>query len=109
MPSLKEIFERAQDTGKVEYTYFGGGTYTAPFDQTSIPFTEKEGFGQVFSEPFIKRGYDPSPKFISFDPTNTYNSALAAGIDTVRITKLLSTSVRDRKSTRLNSSHVSFV
>ena len=94
MPSLKEIFEKAQETGKVEYTYFGGGISTTPFTQTSIPFNDKEGFGQVFSEPFIKRGYDPSPKFISFDPTNTYNTALAAGIDTVRITKLLSTSVR---------------
>ena len=94
MPNLKEIFEKAQETGKVEYTYFGGGINVTPFTQTSIPFNDKEGFGQVFSEPFIKRGYDPSPKFITFDPTNTYNTALAAGIDTVRITKLLSTSAR---------------
>jgi hypothetical protein len=49
MPGLKEIFEKAQQTGKVEYTYFGGGTSTTPFTQTSIPFNDKEGFGQIFS------------------------------------------------------------
>ena len=95
MSTLKEIFDKAQSTGKVEYTYFGGVYISpTPFEQTSLPFNDKEGFGQVFSEPFIKRGYDPSPKFISFDPTNTYNTALAAGIDAIRITKLLSTSAR---------------
>ena len=57
MASLKEIFENAQSTGKVEYIHFGGGTSITPFNQTSLPF-ENGGNGFV-KEPFIQLGYDP--------------------------------------------------
>ena len=83
MPSLKEIFEKAQSTGNVEYTYFGGGVYIAPFDQTSI------GFGND-DQPYIRLGYDPVIKFRSDDPTNIFNQSLAASRDSLRISRFLS-------------------
>jgi hypothetical protein len=83
MSTLKEIFEKAQSTGNVEYTYFGGGVYIAPFEQTSL------GFGDG-DQPYIRLGYDPSPKFRSDDPTNTFNTALAASRDVERISRFLS-------------------
>jgi hypothetical protein len=83
MPSLKEIFEKAQSTGNVEYTYFGGGVYIAPFEQTSI------GFGND-DQPYIRLGYDPVIKFRSDDPTNIFNQSLAASRDSLRISRFLS-------------------
>jgi hypothetical protein len=56
MPSLKEIFEKAQNTGKVEYTYFTGGSNSKPFNQTSIGFGDND-------QPYIRLGYDPAIKF----------------------------------------------
>jgi hypothetical protein len=53
MPSLKEIFEKAQNTGKVEYTYFTGGSNSKPFNQTSIGFGDND-------QPYIRLGYDPA-------------------------------------------------
>jgi len=83
MPSLKEIFEKAQNTGKVEYTYFGGGVYTTPFEQTSIGFGDND-------QPYIRLGYDPAIKFRSDDPTNIFNQSLAASRDSLRISRFLS-------------------
>jgi hypothetical protein len=83
MPSLKEIFEKAQATGKVEYNYFTGGGTSQPFNQTSIGFGDND-------QPYIRLGYDPAIKFRSDDPTNTFNTALAATRDTFRITEFLS-------------------
>lgn len=89
MASLKEIFERAQQTGKVEYTYFGGNaTNVSPFTQTSIPFGKDIDYGAGSSkQPYIRLGYDPRIQFRTDDPTNTYNTLLATGRDVVRITK----------------------
>jgi hypothetical protein len=83
MPSLKELYEKAQATGKVEYDYFTGGGTSQPFNQTSIGFGDND-------QPYIRLGYDPAVKFRSDDPTNTFNSALAATRDTFRITEFLS-------------------
>jgi hypothetical protein len=83
MPSLKELYEKAQATGKVEYDYFTGGGTSRPFNQTSIGFGDND-------QPYIRLGYDPAVKFRSDDPTNTFNSVLAATRDTVRITRFLS-------------------
>ena len=83
MPSLKEIFEKAQATGKVEYNYFTGGSDSKPFNQTSIGFGDND-------QPYVRVGYDPAIKFRSDDPTNTFNTALAATRDTFRITEFLS-------------------
>jgi hypothetical protein len=83
MPSLKEIFEKAQTTGKVEYNYFTGGSDSKPFNQTSIGFGDND-------QPYVRVGYDPAIKFRSDDPTNTFNTALAATRDTFRITEFLS-------------------
>jgi hypothetical protein len=83
MPSLKELYEKAQATGKVEYDYFTGGSTSQPFNQTSIGFGDND-------QPYIRLGYDPAVKFRSDDPTNTFNSALAATRDTFRITEFLS-------------------
>jgi hypothetical protein len=82
MPNLKEIFERAQATGKVEYTYFGGNIFTAPFNQTSI------GFGDP-NDPYIQLGYDPKTKFSPNDPTGTINLALSSARDTLRLGKFI--------------------
>jgi hypothetical protein len=83
MPSLKELYEKAQATGKVEYDYFTGGGTSRPFNQTSIGFGDND-------QPYVRLGYDPAVKFRSDDPTNTFNSALAATRDTFRITEFLS-------------------
>ena len=66
MPSLKEIYEKAQSTGKVEYDYFTGGSNSKPFNQTSIGFGDND-------QPYIRLGYDPTIKFRSDDPTNIFN------------------------------------
>jgi len=93
MSNLKEIFEKARQTGQVEYTYFSGGTfggatYIAPFTQTSIPFGNDTDYGAGSSrQPYIKLGYDPNTKFITNDPTNTINKGLSIVRDTERITK----------------------
>jgi hypothetical protein len=83
MPSLKELYEKAQSTGKVEYDYFTGGSNSKPFNQTSIGFGDND-------QPYIRLGYDPAVKFRADDPTNTFNTALAATRDTFRITEFLS-------------------
>jgi hypothetical protein len=83
MPSLKEIYEKAQSTGKVEYDYFTGGSNSKPFNQTSI------GFGDN-NQPYIRLGYDPTIKFRSDDPTNIFNQSLAASRDSLRISRFLS-------------------
>ena len=83
MPSLKEIFEKAQNTGKVEYTYFTGGSNSKPFNQTSIGFGDND-------QPYIRLGYDPAIKFRSDDPSNIFNQSLAASRDSLRITRFLS-------------------
>jgi len=83
MPSLKELYEKARSTGKVEYDYFTGGSNSKPFNQTSIGFGDND-------QPYIRLGYDPAIKFRSDDPTNTFNTALAATRDTFRITEFLS-------------------
>ena len=83
MPSLKEIFEKAQNTGKVEYTYFTGGSNSKPFNQTSIGFGDND-------QPYIRLGYDPTIKFRSDDPSNIFNQSLAASRDSLRITRFLS-------------------
>ena len=78
MPSLKELYEKAQATGKVEYDYFTGGGTSRPFNQTSIGFGDND-------QPYIRLGYDPAVKFRSRDPTNTFNSALpASNISAIR-------------------------
>ena len=83
MPSLKELYEKAQSTGKVEYDYFTGGSNSKPFNQTSIGFGDND-------QPYIRLGYDPAVKFRADDPTNTFNTALASTRDTFRITEFLS-------------------
>lgn len=89
MASLKEIFEKAQKTGKVEYTFFGGGNNITPFNQTSIPFTEGNNKTLSSNPPYIRLGYEGSfPGDLQFrtdDPTNTYNTLLASTRDTARI------------------------
>jgi hypothetical protein len=89
MASLKEIFEKAQQTGQVEYTFFGGGTNVTPFNQTSIPFTEGNNKTLSSNPPYIRLGYEGSfPGDLQFrtnDPTNTYNTLLASTRDTARI------------------------
>lgn len=81
MASLKEIYEKAQSTGKVEYNYFGGSS-SRPFNQTSI------GFGDD-SQPYIRLGYDPTLKYTAKDPTNSINKGLAILRDEVRISRFL--------------------
>ena len=81
MASLREIYEKAQSTGKVEYNYFGGST-SRPFNQTSI------GFGED-SQPYIRLGYDPAIKFTTKDPTNSINKGLAILRDETRISRFL--------------------
>jgi hypothetical protein len=89
MASLKEIFEKAQQTGKVEYTFFGGGNNVTPFNQTSIPFTEGNNKTLSSNPPYIRLGYEGSfpgdQQFRTNDPTNTYNTLLASTRDTARI------------------------
>jgi hypothetical protein len=89
MASLKEIFEKAQKTGKVEYTFFGGGSNVSPFNQTSIPFTEGNNNTLSSKPPYIRLGYEGSfpgnEQFRTDDPTNTYNTLLASTRDTARI------------------------
>ena len=89
MASLKEIFERAQQTGQVEYTIFGGGTSITPFNQTSLPFTEGTNKKLNSKSPYIRLGYEggfpDDLKFRTDDPTNTYNTLLASTRDTARI------------------------
>ena len=89
MASLKEIFEKAQQTGKVEYTFFGGGNNVSPFNQTSIPFTEGNNNTLSSKPPYIRLGYEGSfpgnEQFRTDDPTNTYNTLLASTRDTARI------------------------
>jgi len=89
MASLKEIFEKAQKTGKVEYTFFGGGSNVSPFNQTSIPFTEGTNKTLSSKSPYIRLGYEGSfpgnEQFRTDDPTNTYNTLLASTRDTARI------------------------
>lgn len=88
MAGLREIFERAQQTGKVEYTYFGG-TNVSSFTQTTIPFTSGTNKKLSSSSPYIRLGYEggfPGDlKFRSDDPSGTYNSLLASTRDTARI------------------------
>ena len=89
MASLKEIFERAQQTGQVEYTIFGGGTNITPFNQTSLPFTEGTDKKLNSKSPYIRLGYEGGfpgdAQFRTDDPTNTYNTLLATTRDTARI------------------------
>jgi len=89
MASLKEIFERAQQTGQVEYTIFGGGTSITPFNQTSLPFTEGTNKKLNSKSPYIRLGYEGGfpgdAQFRTDDPTNTYNTLLATTRDTARI------------------------
>lgn len=89
MASLKEIFERAQQTGQVEYTIFGGGTNITPFNQTSLPFTEGTNKKLNSKSPYIRLGYEGGfpgdAQFRTDDPTNTYNTLLATTRDTARI------------------------
>ena len=81
MASLREIYEKAQSTGKVEYNYFGGSS-SRPFNQTSI------GFGDD-SQPYIRLGYDPTLKYTAKDPTNSINKGLAILRDEERISRFL--------------------
>ena len=96
MANLKEIFERARQTGQVEYTYFdgtnfGGATYIAPFSQTSLPFGNDVNYGAGNSkQPYIQLGYDPTIKLTTNDPTNSINRNISIGRDVVRITKFFS-------------------
>ena len=99
MASLKEIFERAQQTGQVEYTIFGGGKNIIPFNQTSLPFGKDEDYGRGNSKQPYRAfkaiedtigdglGYDPSPKYRQNDPTGVFNTGLAAARDVNRITR----------------------
>lgn len=99
MASLKEIFEKAQKTGQVEYTFFGGGTSITPFNQTSLPFGNDEDYGRGSSKQPYRAfkviednvgdglGYDPSPKYRQNDPVGVFNTGLAAARDLNRITR----------------------
>jgi hypothetical protein len=81
MAGLREIFEKALETGKVEYSYFGGINIT-PFTQYSIPYPQDS------KQPYIRLGIDPQNQFKadgSFD--DLYNLGLAIGRDTERLTK----------------------
>jgi hypothetical protein len=88
MASLKEIFERAQQTGQVEYTYFGG-TNVSPFNQTSIPVYPGTNKKLNSQSPYIRLGYEGGfpgdAKFRTSDPAGIYNTGLAAVRDTARI------------------------
>lgn len=89
MASLKEIFERAQQTGQVEYTYFGGGTNVSPFNQTSIPVYPGTNKKLNSKSPYIRLGYEggfpDDLKFREGDPTGVFNTGLAIVRDTARI------------------------
>jgi hypothetical protein len=89
MASLKEIFERAQQTGQVEYTYFGGGTNVSPFNQTSIPVYPGTNKKLNSKSPYIRLGYEggfpDDLKFREGDPSGVYNTGLAIVRDTARI------------------------
>ena len=89
MASLKEIFEKAQQTGQVEYTYFGGGTNVSPFNQTSIPVYPGTNKKLNSQSPYIRLGYEGGfpgdAKFRTDDPSGVYNTGLAAVRDTARI------------------------
>lgn len=99
MASLKEIFEKAQQTGQVEYTFFGGGKSITPFNQTSLPFGSDEDYGRGSSKQPYRAfkaiedtigdglGYDPSPKYRQNDPVGVFNTGLAAARDVNRITR----------------------
>ena len=88
MASLKEIFERAQQTGQVEYTYFGG-TNVSPFNQTSIPVYPGTNKKLNSKSPYIRLGYEggfpDDLKFREGDPSGVYNTGLAIVRDTARI------------------------
>lgn len=88
MASLKEIFEKAQQTGQVEYTYFGG-TNVSPFNQTSIPVYPGTNKKLNSQSPYIRLGYEggfpDDLKFRTNDPTGVYNTGLAIVRDTARI------------------------
>ena len=88
MASLKEIFERAQQTGQVEYTYFGG-TNVSPFNQTSIPVYPGTNKKLNSKSPYIRLGYEggfpDDLKFREGDPTGVFNTGLAIVRDTARI------------------------
>ena len=77
MASLKEIFERAQQTGQVEYTYFGG-TNVSPFNQTSIPVYPGTNKKLNSKSPYIRLGYEggfpDDLKFREGDPTGVFNT-----------------------------------
>jgi hypothetical protein len=89
MASLKEIFERAQQTGQVEYTYFGGGTNVSPFNQTSIPVYPGTNKKLNSKSPYIRLGYEggfpDDLKFREGDPSGVYNAGLATTRDLARI------------------------
>ena len=89
MASLKEIFEKAQQTGQVEYTYFGGGTNVSPFNQTSIPVYPGTNKKLNSKSPYIRLGYEggfPGDlKFREGDPSGVYNAGLATTRDLARI------------------------
>ena len=89
MASLKEIFEKAQQTGQVEYTYFGGGTNVSPFNQTSIPVYPGTNKKLNSQSPYIRLGYEGGfpgdAKFRTDDPSGVYNTGLAAVRDVSRI------------------------
>ena len=89
MASLKEIFERAQQTGQVEYTYFGGGTNVSPFNQTSIPVYPGTNKKLNSKSPYIRLGYEggfpDDLKFREGDPSGVFNTGLAIVRDTARI------------------------
>ena len=88
MAGLKEIFERAQQTGQVEYTYFGG-TNVSPFNQTSIPVYPGTNKKLNSKSPYIRLGYEggfpDDLKFREGDPTGVFNTGLAIVRDTARI------------------------
>jgi hypothetical protein len=88
MASLKEIFERAQQTGQVEYTYFGG-TNVSPFNQTTIPVYPGTNKKLNSQSPYIRLGYEGGfpgdAKFRAGDPSGVYNTGLATIRDTARI------------------------
>ena len=88
MASLKEIFERAQQTGQVEYTYFGG-TNVSPFNQTSIPVYPGTNKKLNSKSPYIRLGYEggfpDDLKFREGDPSGVFNTGLAIVRDTARI------------------------
>ena len=82
MAGLREIFEKALETGKVEYSYFGGNINQTPFTQYSIPYPQNS------KQPYIRLGIDPEVQFranSSFD--DVYNTGLAITRDTERLTK----------------------